>query len=192
MVCAWRQVLIEAGAAIPRRNVERLVRNCHVRLATNVQRRMDLVVTRLGVNRGLPFLCDVTVVSPVTGTGLARSGSLTINGGAVETARRHCRDVDYPEVVTSNAARLYSLGVEVFGRWGSDSLSLIRATARDAVSGLPRRVRLSTQTRLLRRWWGLLGLANQRAIAVQVTEGASADLQGTLSEPTPPLADLPC
>ena len=153
---------------------------------------MDLVVTRLGVNRGLPLLCDVTVVSPVTGTDLARSGSLTINGGAVETARRHCPDVDYPEVVTSNAARLYSLGVEVFGRWGSDCLSLIRATARDAVSGLPRRVRLSTQTRLLRRWWGLLGLANQRAIAVQVSEGASVDLQGTLSEPAPQLADLPC
>ena len=191
LVGAWRQVLVEAGGAIPRRNVERLVRDCNVRLTTNVQRRVDLVVTGLGVNRGLPVLCDVTCVSPVTGAGHARGGSLTVDGGAVEAARRHCRNVDYPEVVASNAACLYSLGVEVFGRWGSDSLTLVRAAARSCVAGLPRRVRLSTQTRLLRRWWGLLGLATQRVVACTITLGRSADLGRDLLERPVRVADLP-
>ena len=37
LVSAWRQVLVEAGASVPRRNVERLVRDCNVRLATGQQ-----------------------------------------------------------------------------------------------------------------------------------------------------------
>ena len=192
LVSAWRQVLVEAGGAIPRRNVERLVRDCNVRLTVNQQRRVDLVVTRLGVNRGLPLLCDVTCVSPVKAAGAARGGSLTVDGGAVEAARRHCREVDYPEVVASTTACLYSLGVEVFGRWGSDSLTLVRLAAREAVRGLPRRVRLSTQTRLLRRWWGLLGLAAQRAVTATVTRGGGADLGVDLVERPPGVADLPC
>ena len=173
-----------SGGAISRRNMERLVRNCNFRLTENVQRRVDLIVTRLEVNRGIRLLCDVTCVSPVTGAGTARAGSLTIDGGAVEAARQHCREQDYPEVVASNAACLYSLGVEVFGRWGSDALTLVRAAARARVAELSRRVRLSTQTRLLRRWWGLLGVATQRAVARTVALGRGADLVGRRDAPS--------
>ena len=131
-------------------------------------------------------------MSPVTGAGTARGGCLTIDGGAVEAARRHCRTVDYPEVVASRAARLYSLGVEVFGRWGSDSLALVRGAARQCAAGLPRQVRLGTQTRLLRRWWGLLGVAVQRAVAHAVTRRTGADLVCSLLEQPQRVADLPC
>ena len=121
----------------------------------------------------------------------ARAGCLTVDGGAVEAARRHCREVDYPEVVASNAARLYSLGVEVFGRWSSDSLTLVRAAARERVAQLPQRVRRSTHICLLRRWWGLLGAAAQRAVARTVTLGRGADLVADLVERPVRLADLP-
>ena len=177
---------------IPRRNVERLVRDCNVRLTENRNRRVDLVATRLGVDRGLPVLCDVTCVSPVTAQGTARGGALTRDGGIVEAARRHCREVDYPEVVASTTARLYSLGVEVFGRWGSDSLRMVRSAARASTTGLPRRVRLSTQTRLLRRWLGLLGLATQRVVAGAITRGGGADLERDLLERPARVVDLPC
>ena len=69
---AWRQVFVEAGGSVPRRQVERLLQDCNVRLATGHQRRLDLVVTNVGVARGLPLLCDVTCVAPVTGAGTAR------------------------------------------------------------------------------------------------------------------------
>ena len=188
---AWRQVLVEAGGAVPRRNVERLLRDCNVQVNAAPQRRLDLVATNLGVARGLPLLCDVTCVAPVTGAGLARPGSLTVNGGAVEAAARRCHTVDYPEVANSGAGRLYSLGVETFGRWGQEPLDLVRRAARECVAGLPRRVRLGTQTRLLRRWWGLLGLAVQRTVAQTVLRGTGADLAEWPCEQPPRVADLP-
>ena len=137
LVHAWRQVLVEAGGSIPRRNVERLLRDCNVRVAPGDQRRLDLVVTNLGVARGLSILCAVTCVAPVTGAGSARGGSLTINGGAVEAAARRCHDADYPEVANSNAASLRCLSVEVFGRWGQEALLLVKAAARERAAGLP-------------------------------------------------------
>ena len=109
----------------------------------------------------------------------------------MEAAARQCHNVDYPEVATSNAARLYCLGVEVFGRWGREALQLVKAAARERATGLPPRVRLSTQSRLLRRWWGLLGLAVQRAVAQTVLRGSSADLANTLVEGIPGIAELP-
>ena len=108
------------------------------------------MVTGLGVARGLPLLCDVTCVSPVTGAGEARGGCLTVNGGAVEAAARHCHNVDYPEVANSNAARLVCLGVEVFGRWGQEALRTVRDAARECAAELPSCVRLGTLTQLLR------------------------------------------
>ena len=99
--------------------------------------------------------------------------------------------MDYPEVARSNTSRLYCLGVEVFGRWGREALQLVRDLARETAAGLPPRVRLGTQTRLLRRWWGLLGLATQRAVARGVLQGTGADLAEALRETPPGLADLP-
>ena len=80
------------------------------------------------------------------------------------------------------------MGVEVFGRWATEAVGLVRATARERAAELPARVRLGTQTRLLRRWWGLLGLANQRVITRAVLRGTSADLAEELIERVPGLA----
>ena len=188
---AWRQVFVEAGGSVPRRNIERLLRNCNVPIATGFQRRLDLVVSGLGVARGLPLLCDITCVSPVTGSGEARGGSLTIDGGAVAAAARRCHTVDYPEVAGSRAARLYCLGVEVFGRWGQESIQLVRALGRAYAASLPLRVRRSTHLRMLRRWWGLLGVTVQRTVARAAHRGTGADLAEGLLERPPRLAELP-
>ena len=188
-VC-W-QVLVEAGGRIPRRNVERLLRDCNVRVSQRFQRRLDLVVPGTGVARGLPLLCDVTCVSPVTGRGAARSGAAGNDGAVVSAAQRHCHEVDYPEVRGSHSGRLFCLGVEVFGRWSEDSLFVVRNAARECCRGLPWRVRLSTHTRLLRRWWGLLGLSVQRVVAQSVLRDSGADLPVSLAERPPGVADLP-
>ena len=188
---AWRQLFAEESASVTKRNVERLLRNCNVPVSADPQRRLHLVVTGLGVTRGLPLLCDVTCVSPVTGNGEGRGGCLTINGGAVEAASRHCHNVDYPEVARSRAARLYSLGVEVFGRWGQECLQLVRAMGREYSAGLPVRVRRATHFRCLRRWWGLLGVGVQRAVAHSVQQGIGSDLAQGFQERAPRLAELP-
>ena len=74
-VAAWRQVFVEAGGFIPRRNVERLLRNTHVPTPSGDNRRFDLVVPGLSIARGLPLSCDVTCVAPLTGRGYARPGA---------------------------------------------------------------------------------------------------------------------
>ena len=116
---------------------------------------------------------------------------MTVDGGAVQQAAHRCHTTDYPEVAHSQAARLLCLGVEVFGRWGQEPLNTVRAAAQECVTGLPARVQLGTQTRLLRRWWGLLGLAVQRVVTRTVLRGTGADLAEGLVERVPGVAELP-
>ena len=190
LVQGWRQVFVEAGGSVPRRNVERLLRDTPIVVPATDTRRLDLVVPGTGIFRGVPLLCDATCVSPVTRRGFARPGCLTIDGGAVAAATAQCRR-DYHEVLSSDAARLLCLGVEVFGRWGTDVLDTVPALARERARGLPRQVRLGTQHRLLRRWWGLLGLSAQRAVARAALRERDADLVDATLEPAPACGDLP-
>ena len=52
------------------------------------------------------------------------------------------------------------------------------------------RTRRGVSLRLLRRWWGLLGLAVQREVAWAISRGAEADLAAAPLEPPPRLAEL--
>ena len=106
-------------------------------------------------------------------------------------ASRRCHLEDYPEVNPSGAGRLLALGVEVFGRWGEDSLTAVLALAAARCESLPPRLRLGLRLRLLRRWWGLLGIAVQRAVARAISRGGDADMAASPMEAFPGLADLP-
>ena len=80
MIAAWRQVFFEAGGAVPDRNIERLLRRSHIPVPPGDMRRLDIVVTRLNVHRGLPLFCDVTIVSPLSGDGEPRGGTSNHDG----------------------------------------------------------------------------------------------------------------
>ena len=190
-VRVWRQVLVEAGASISRRNIERILRNTVLPVSPSDNRRVDLVAPGLGIAAGLPLFCDVTCVSPVTGLGDAVSGCIETAGGATRRASRHCHVVDYPDVNSSGLARLVSLGVEVFGHWSEDSLWIVRTAARARSAELSTRVRRGTELRLLRRWFGLLGVATQRFCARALLFGSGSDVPSDLAERVPGLADLP-
>ena len=150
-VNAWRQVFLEAGGQVPKRNVERLLRDTTVTVPAEDLRRLDLVVTGTSLYRGVPLLCDVFCVSPVTGKDQARSGCISRSGGAVGAASSRCHDDDYPEVNRSGVARLCALGVEVFDRWSEDSICIVRALALERCTNLPHRIQRDMQQRLLRR-----------------------------------------
>ena len=183
--------MIEAGASIPRRNVERMLRNTALQVDPSDFRRMDLSVPGLGIWGGRPLFCDITFVSPVTGSGEASLGFLEVAGGANRHAHAQCHNRDYSDINPSGIARLLCLSVEVFGRWGDDSLDLLRRAVGARCSELPARIRAGTRQRLLRRWWGLLGLATQRVVAQAVLEDSASDLPRDLVEPAPLLSSLP-
>ena len=87
MIGAWRQVFVEAGAEVPDRNVERLLRHTHVPVGES-NLRMDLIAPGLGVDGGLPLFCDVTVVSPLTHQGLPRPGTSNTGGSLLTRAQQ--------------------------------------------------------------------------------------------------------
>jgi len=190
LVAAWRQVFAEAGGQVPRRNVERLLSNTHVPTPPGDQRRLDLVVPGLGIERGLPLFCDVTCVTPVSANGTARSGCLTIDGGALRGAQR-TNDATYPEVERSGLGRLCCLSVETYGRWGADCLRTVKAMAKERTRGLPRRVRRGTELKLLHRWWSILGMATQRMVVQAIARTSGADLVREGLEHPPGIGDLP-
>jgi hypothetical protein len=190
MLDAWRQVFAESGNTVPRRNVERMLRNTHVRVARTDARRLDLIVSTTSVARGLPLFCDVTVVSPVAGDGTARPGCVRQPGGALRSASRS-NDMTYREVISSGVARLCALDAETYGRWGADPCWLVPALARERVRGLPRASRPSLQSRLHTRWWAILSIALQRCVARACLLETGSDLGADLGEPAPFLSNLP-
>eukprot|EP00959_Pyramimonas_sp_CCMP1952_P473746 9502262-Pyramimonas_sp.AAC.1 len=127
-------------------------------------RRLDIVVTCTNAARGLPLFCDVTVVSPITGRGQPRGGTSNRGGRLLERAQQE-NDSTYAEVISSGLGSLQCLGAEVYGRWGEQSISLVPTLAQERTRDLHARVRRGAALGLQHRWWGILGLALQRAVA---------------------------
>ena len=84
------------------------------------------------------------------------------------------------------------LDCEVFGRWSADCVQMVPAMALQRTKGLHVRVRRGLALALQRRWWGVLSIALQKAVANQVQKFASggADLFVLASEEPTFLADL--
>ena len=189
MLAAWRQVFSEAGGQVPDRNCERMLRNTHVPVPPDDCRRLDLVVPGLNVARGLPLLCDATVVSPISRNGAPRGGTSNQGGRLLEQAER-TNNTTYHEVINTGLGSLQCLGCEVYGRWSSQCIALVPALARERCRGMHPRIRRGAALGLQHRWWGILADALQRAVANVVLNPESADLSRMQLEPMPSLADL--
>ena len=155
------------------------------------QRRLDLIVPGLNVDRGLPLFCDITVVSPITRSGFARAGTSNRGGALLETAER-TNDATYHEVSYSGLGSLQCLGCEVYGRWSKQCVELVPKLARERARGLHVRVRRGSQLMFQRRWWGILCVALQQAVSRMVLHAgdAGADLFISQLEPALGLACL--
>ena len=189
LVHIWRQIFIEAGGQVPDRNVERLLRNSHIPVPPDDLRRLDLIVPGLNVHRGLPLFCDVTILSPITRKGHARSGTSN-RGGALFTRAERDNRATYHEVLDTGLGALFCLACETYGRFNSSCTDLIEMLAREKTRGLHPRVRKELMQGSIRRWFSLLTMSLQRAVAIAITRGAGADLPTTLLEPVPLLSDL--
>jgi hypothetical protein len=177
VVQAWRRVFREAGVAIPDRNVERFLRDTHIRRSESDGRRMDLVTPGIpGVLGGIPLFLDATCVSPVHGDGSPMPRAASEDGAALSEATRRNREDDYPDVEASPHARLLSTGVETYGRWSEHSLMLVRALARAKSKRVPEVLRKSAQHAFAARWWALLSVAVQKTVCSSILRPAGADL----------------
>ena len=190
LIAAWRQVFAEAGGQVPDRNVERMLSMTHVPVPEGDTRRLDLIVPGLNVARGLPLFCDVTIVAPLSRNGQPRGGTSNQGGHILVDAARE-NDANYHEVLNTGLGALYCLGCEVYGRWGEPCMKLVPQLAREHARGLHPRVRRGAALGYQNRWWSILGVSLQKAVAAAVLRDHGADLPTTALAPIPPLADLP-
>ena len=111
-------------------------------------------------------------------------GQLLANAGADNNDTYH-------EVMSSGLGALLCLGCEVFGRWSWQCIDLVPKLARERTRGVHPRLRRKIALWLQQRWWAVLGLAVQRAVAHTVlSTAAGVDLMAIILEPAAALADL--
>ena len=95
----------------------------------------------------------------------------------------------YAEVVNSGLGSLQSLGAEVYGRWSAQAIRLVPKLAAARTRTLHPRIKRGAALGLLHRWWGILGVALQRAVA-RALLNPHGDLPQTPLEDAPWLGDL--
>ena len=173
----WKRVFQEAGIIIPDRNVERILATTHIRRGPNDFRRMDLITPGIdGIFGGVPLFVDVTIVSPLRGTGESMPGSAVRDGAAVQRAEDKNKHDDYPDVEESSTAQLLPLGVETYGRWNSQSLELVRQLAKKKSLQYPEILQSSVKHAYLARWWAMLSVGVQRLVGESILRPRESDL----------------
>ena len=177
LVHAWKRLFKEIGVNIPKRDVERPLRLTHIRRSENDNRRMDLITRGLsGIFGGKPLFMDATCVSPIHGNGLPMTGAANTDGACLIRKDEDTYFIDYPDIHTSTHAKLLSLSVETYGRWGSDSLRLLRQMANYKASDVPPCLQKSIAQSFSKRAWGILSISLQKAIADSIINEFGADL----------------
>ena len=97
----------------------------------------------------------------------------------------------YADVTASSQAALLVRGCEVYGRWCEDAVRIIRELAALKAREAPPLLRGCAQHAWSNRWWSLVGVGVQRAIAESLLRHGGPDLlPHALASPAPPLAEV--
>ena len=83
------------------------------------------------------------------------------------------------------------LACETYGRWCDDAIRIIKEMAQLKALEAPTSMRASARYAWTQRWWALVSVGTQRAVAEALLRDAGPDLQANPpAEPPPPLADV--
>ena len=138
---------------------------------------MELVATGLPLFRGVPLGVDVTLVSPLHADGSVWAGAEQRPGVALERAERN-KERTYPELVDSPVLRLITVACETGGRWNSATAALLRDLAYARSRDAPARLRHSAASGWQRRWWAMLAVTSQDALAATLVDDGVILLDG--------------
>ena len=166
---AWVRVAREAvgpeGRVIP----QQALAATPAAVPSDDQRRLDMVVHG-ATPRGEALCCDATLVSPLTRQAMPAHQSHRTDGAALNAARRR-KELWYPELLGPGPQRLLVLACEVGGRWHRDCEALLRLLVHTRAPRAPPAVRASAASGWRRRWWSLLSVAVQQAVATTALSG---------------------
>ena len=131
-------------------------------------RRLEVVVDGLSLFGGVQLAVDTTVVSALHANGEARRNAARRDGVALEAARRR-KECTCPELTAREGrARLVVLGVEVGGRWSSETRSFLSKLAHDRARSERFLMRKRVEQAWRLRWGSLLSCAAARAVAMSL------------------------
>ena len=171
----WARILSEAGA--------RVSENVFLRdtalpsIEASDGRRLEVVATGLPVHRGVPLGVDVTMVSPLHMKGEPWARADSVAGTAIRRAERDKRST-YRDLVGSPVLRPTTVACEVGGRWSQDTADLIESLVGAKSRSAAPRLRSSMVVAYRRRWWSLLSLVAQDALASTLVDDALVLLDG--------------
>jgi len=169
---AWAQVFREAGGTVV---LNEKLANMRIGVHSQDKRRLEFAVYNLQYGRGIPLLCDATMVSPLTSNGIPRPKACTIPGVCLEEAEKP-KQRKYHEATQNGRVQLVTLACEVGGRWSPTCINIVTELAKHKASVEPFRLRRAVEFGWHARWWSLLSVTAQRAVAVSllaVEENAS-------------------
>ena len=167
-----------------------MLRDLDISVRAGDGRRIDVVAFDLPLHGGVPICGDATMVSPLHADGSARRGTCETDGLSLKAARKK-KEMQYPELVNGDGARLLLLGWEVGGRWAPETLRLLWQLAKHRASRAPALLRRSAQQAWHRRWMCLAAVAAQSALAASIAEPRALWRAGQQDE-APPAAEVLC
>ena len=177
----WVRVLREGRARV-RENVA--LRDAGIPVPQSDGRNIEIVVTGLALEQGVPVAVDATMVSALHADGTPHPRASKHKGVALARAKRD-KEATYRELATSPQLRLLTAGVETGGRLSKEALHLLTVLSAHRASFEPQALRAAAARAWRARWVTMVSTVCQDALAATlVDDGVSLLDVAQSSEPT--------
>ena len=129
------------------------------------------------------------MVSPLKRDGRPISRAANVDGAALSKAMTRKRR-RYAELVNSPYGQLVVLACETGGRWNEDALKFVARLAKFKAASAPSILRAASRAAWQNRWWGLLSVAAQSALATTLLGEGVLALAAPAGHDEVPLGDV--
>jgi len=126
-----------------------------------------------GPESGGALCCDATFVSPLSRPGQPRPGAADTDGAVLQVAERRKRST-YLELCRCGPQELVVLGSRGGGRWNGEACRFVHHLLNVPSHRAPPALRRAAAAGWSRRWWGVLGVAVQQAVASTARAGLAS------------------
>ena len=141
-------------------------------LALPDRRQLDFAAFGSQAFAGLPVCADATLVSPISAEGVPHQGCMVDPDAVFGPAEDAIVD-DYDDIASSARAHLFCLASSTGGRWNATAQHFVRGLVHVHTLAQPAVLRQSVALALTRRWWAVLSVARDEAIAASLDPSAT-------------------
>ena len=159
------QVFQEAGGTlVPNEKL----RNMRIGIDQEDKRRVEFAGYNLKF--GPPLLCDVTQVSPVDQNGIPHPKCAVEAGAAFVVAEKRKTNAYREAAQAAGKVKLETFACEIGGRWSENCIKWVAHLAKYKASSELPHLRRASEFAWHSRWWSILSVAAQRALALSLIE----------------------